>query len=145
MEWQYKLQSRRQKPEEMLTEFAGELQYLVDKAYSKWDPEHWLEVARNKFIQGIESPSVQLILMKKMPKTLDVAVELAKQQYGIEAARNQLHHPVEVAPMRERIKADSEEENVNVLQLKDLSKQIAQLSDELAHFKQRNSGSQVNT
>ena len=47
--------------------------------------------------------------------------------------------------MRERIKADSEEENVNALQLKDLSKQIAQLSDELARFKQRNSGSKINT
>ena len=145
LEWQYKLQSRRQKPGEMLTEFAGELRYLVDKAYPKWDPEHRLEVARNQFIQGIESPSVQLILMKEMPKTLDIAVELAQQQYCIEAAQKQLHHPVTVAPMRERIKADSEEENVNALQLKELSKQIAQLSDELARFKQQNSGSQVNT
>ena len=50
-----------------------------------------------------------------------------------------------VAPIRERIKADSEEENVNALQLKELSKQIAQLSDKLAHFQQQNSGSKVNT
>ena len=46
----------------------------------KWDPEHRFEVTRNQFIQGIESSSVQLILMKEMPKTLDVAVELAQQQ-----------------------------------------------------------------
>ena len=39
-----------------------------------------LEVARNQFIQEIESPSVQLIPMKEMPKTLNVAVELAQQQ-----------------------------------------------------------------
>ena len=67
----------------------------------KWDPEHRFEVTRNQFIQGIESSSVQLILMKEMPKTLDVAVELAQQQYCIEAAQKQLHHPVTVAPMRE--------------------------------------------
>ena len=71
----------------MLTEFTDELRYLVDKAYPKWDPENRLEVARNQFIQRIESPFVQLILMKEMPKTLDVAVELAQQQYCIEAAQ----------------------------------------------------------
>ena len=118
----------------MLTDFAGELRYLVDKAYPKWNPEHRLEVARNQFIQGLESPSVQLILMKEMPKTLDVAVELAQHQCRIEAAQKQLCRPV-VAPTKE----SEEESNVNALQLRDLSKQIAKLSDELACLKQQNS------
>ena len=139
LEWQYKLQNRRQKPGEMLTDFAGELRYLVDKAYPKWNPEHRLEVARNQFIQGLESPSVQLILMKEMPKTLDVAVELAQHQCRIEAAQKQLCRPV-VAPVKERLDVHSEEESdVNALQLRDLSKQIAKLSDELACLKQQNS------
>ena len=134
LEWQYKLQNRRQKPGEMLTDFAGELWCLVDKAYPKWNPEHRLEVARNQFIQGLESPSVQLILMKEMPKTLDVAVELAQHQCRIEAAQKQLCRPV-VAPIKE----SEEESDVNALQVRDLSKQIAKLSDELACLKQQNS------
>ena len=45
-----------------------------------------------------------------------------------------------LAPIKKRLDVHSEEESdVNALQLKDLSKQIAKLSDELACFKQQNS------
>ena len=39
LEWQYRLQNRRQKPGEPLSEFVGELRMMTDKAYSDWAPK----------------------------------------------------------------------------------------------------------
>jgi len=35
---------------------------MTDKTYPEWEPKQRLEIARNQFIQGIESPSIQLVL-----------------------------------------------------------------------------------
>ena len=64
---------------------------LPDKAYPKWPAEQVKEVLRNQFIHGIRSSSVQLKLMKDMPKTLDDALQLASQQESVEAAQKRLH------------------------------------------------------
>ena len=101
MEWQFQLQNRRQKPGELLTEFAGDLRTLVDKAYPQWEPKHRQEAARNQFVQGLDSPSIQLVLMKEMPRSLDAAIELAQQQHCIELAQKQLNRST-VAPIRDR-------------------------------------------
>ena len=96
LEWQYQLQNKRQKRGESLAEFAGELRMMADKAYPDWDPKQRLEIARNQFIQGVESASIQLVLMRKRPKTLDAALELAQQQLSVETAQKRLHrHPLE--------------------------------------------------
>jgi len=79
LEWQYRLQNRRQKSGEPLSEFVGELRMMTDKAYPEWEPKQRLEIARNQFIQGIESPSIQLVLMREKPKTLEDALALAQQ------------------------------------------------------------------
>ncbi len=62
LEWQYV-----QKPGEGLSDFAGELRVLVDRAYHKWIPKQRLEMARNQFVQGLNSPSIQLQLMRERP------------------------------------------------------------------------------
>ena len=67
-EWQFRLQSRRQKSGETLAEYAGELRMLADRAYPDWAVENRLEMARNQFVQGVRSSSIQLSLMKEKPK-----------------------------------------------------------------------------
>ena len=65
LEWQFKLQSRRQQPAETLAEFAGQLRMPTDRAHPYWEPKQWLEIARNQFIQGVQSSKMQLELIKK--------------------------------------------------------------------------------
>ena len=67
LEWQFKLQSRVQKPGEQLVEFAGALRVLADKAYPKWPAKQVKELLRNQFVHGIRSSSIQLELMKELP------------------------------------------------------------------------------
>ena len=90
MEWQFKLQSRIQKPGESLCEFSGALRVLADKPYPRWPPEQRAELLRNQFIQGVRSPSIQLRLMKDVPATLDDALRIASQQETVETAQKRL-------------------------------------------------------
>ena len=69
LEYQYQLQCRYQKEAESLFEFAGELRALTDRAYPEWVPKQRPEMARNQFVRGISSPSIQFNLMKEQPKT----------------------------------------------------------------------------
>ena len=91
LEWQYRLQSRRQKLGEPLSEFAGELRVMVDKAYPAWVHKQRLQIARNQFIQGVESASIQLVLIRENPETLEAVVELAQQQLSVETAQKRVH------------------------------------------------------
>ena len=60
LEWQYKLQTRTQRPGEQLADFTGALRVLADKAYPTWPVEQQQEILRGQFIQGIHSSSVQV-------------------------------------------------------------------------------------
>ena len=91
MEWQFKLQSRVQKPGEQLVEFAGALRVLANKAYLKWPAEQVKELLRIQFVHGICSSSIQFELMKNLPGTMDEALQKATQQELVEAAQRQLH------------------------------------------------------
>ena len=91
VEWQYRLQSRRQKPGETLAEFAGELRFLADRAYPDWSPPQRREMARNQFVQGVLTPSTQLELIKGKPTTLEKALEIAQHQESVESAQKRLH------------------------------------------------------
>ncbi len=146
LEWQYRLQSRQQKSGEPLSDFAGELRVLVDKAYPAWAPKQRLEMARNQFIQGIESASVQLLLMREKPMTLDGALDLAQQQLAVESAQKRLHRR---APQSHALAQSPELTSglpeANVLrrpdgeggntQVGELSKQLRHLSEELARLR----------
>ena len=90
IEWQYQLQSRRQRSGESLMEFAGALRILADKAFPEWSPEQRLQIARNQFIQGVESPSIQLVLMREHPTTLEDTLKLARQRETVETAQKHL-------------------------------------------------------
>ena len=54
-------------PRRLILEFAGRLRSLADKAYPSWTAERRLEVARNRFIQGILFHSIQLKLLTEEP------------------------------------------------------------------------------
>ena len=55
IEWQYQMQSRRQRNRESLMKFAGALRVLVDKAFPEWSPEQHLQIAHNQFIPKVLS------------------------------------------------------------------------------------------
>ena len=76
-EWQYRLQSSTQKTGEKFAEYAGHLRVLAEQAYPRWLAAQRQEVLRSHFIQGIQSSSIQLHLMRQMPSSLDDALCLA--------------------------------------------------------------------
>ena len=151
LEWQFKLQSRTQKPGEQLVEFAGALRTLADKAYPKWPAEQIKELLRNQFIHGIRSSSIQLELMKELPATMDEALQKATQQELVEAAQRRLHkekaHATEalavddmsdpttvpgVLTVRTRESAKRTEDVVE-----ELSKQLQKLTEEVSQLRRR--------
>ncbi|KAL5463883.1 hypothetical protein EMCRGX_G032831 [Ephydatia muelleri] len=81
LEWQMKLQCHVQRPGESLLGFAGELRRIASKAFSDWSNGQLEELVRNQFIQGFVSPTVQMQLMKGMPRSINdaVPVELARK------------------------------------------------------------------
>lgn len=87
LEYQYQLQNRYQKENESLSEFAGDLRLLADKAYSDWKPTQRLELA---IVRGVMSSSIQLALMKEQSKSFNSLVGLAQQLYTIESAQREL-------------------------------------------------------
>ena len=86
LEWQYSLQTRIQKDGEALEDYAGELHILAEKAFPKWSQDKQQEMARNQFIQGIQSATIQLALMKEQPGSLDEALSFARKQETVELA-----------------------------------------------------------
>ena len=90
LEWQRRLHAAQQKSTESLTEFAGRLRMLADKAFPSWKANERLEMARNHFINGVISSSIQLKLMQERPNTFDGAVTLACQLESIESAQRML-------------------------------------------------------
>eukprot|EP00731_Ephydatia_muelleri_P034851 Em0081g16a len=85
-----KMHVARQKAGESVLEFAGRLRVLADKGYPSWPPERRLEVARNQFVQGILSSTIQLKLLTDSPETLDDAVKLAYRLQTAELAQEHL-------------------------------------------------------
>ena len=53
--------------------------WIAAKAFPDWTNAQMEELARNQFIQGVASPTVQVELMKEMPDTIDAAVETAQK------------------------------------------------------------------
>ena len=68
LEWQLKLHERRQKSNKKLSEFAGSLRVLADKAYPDWEPKQRLEIAKTCFIEDINTPCIDIFY----PTTFDV-------------------------------------------------------------------------
>ena len=75
--WQFRLQKHMQRSGESLVEYAGSLRALAEKAYPAWSLEQRRDALRNKFIQGVQSSSVQLHLMREKPLSLNAALEVA--------------------------------------------------------------------
>ena len=144
-EWQFRLQSRRQKSGETLAEFAGELRMLADRVYPDWKVEQRMEMVKNQFVQGVRSSSTQLALMKEKPKSLETALELAQTHEVVETAQKRLHAYQMVATLSkfdEDSVAGETGGTTNALQtneptLQELSRQVKQLSDTIARLTMR--------
>ena len=137
-EWQFKLQSRRQKSEETLAEFVGQLRMLADRAYPDWEPKQRLELARNQFIQGIQCSTTQLVLMKEKPKDLVKALELAQATEAVQAAQKRMRTSTpavnaveedEVNALRTPVRASAAD-----LKVQELSLQVKQLTEAVARL-----------
>ena len=158
LEWQYKLQTRTQRPGEQLADFAGALRMLADKAYPAWSVEQRQEILRGQFIQGIHSSSVQLWLMREMPRTIDEALRIANQQETVEIAQKRLHKEKHLTSEALALETDVERFQQGVAtqpsanttrhgrnseieelttQVKYLTKEVAQLRGERADRRQR--------
>ena len=145
LEWQHRLQNRCQKPGEPLSEFVGELRMLADKAYPDWEPKQRLEMARNQFIQGVASASIQLVLMREKPKTVEEALEIAQRQLAVETAQKRLHRRlpeqhVHSLETQTEVKVEANalqrsEATAGSMQLEELSRQVQRLSAELARLR----------
>ena len=64
---------------------------LAGRAHSSWSDKQQLELARNQFIHGIRSSTIQLQLMHDMPATLDAALSAVQKLETVEAAQMRLH------------------------------------------------------
>ena len=151
VEWQYQLQTRRQRAGESLAGFAGELRMLTDRAYPGWEPKQRLEMARNHFVQGVRSPTIQLALMKEKPVSFEKALELAQAQEAVEAAQRRLQgrqaavlsssfgaEPVEEAAETNALHGQTTRQPSD--QLQDLARQVRQLTDTVARLSARSGG-----
>ena len=75
-----------QKSGEQLAEYVetvGYLRMMADKAYPKWSTDQRLELVRDQFIQGVQSSSTQLRLMKEMPKTVCKGAGTRRTRKGV--------------------------------------------------------------
>lgn len=84
--------SRRKESGESLREFADSLTKLARKAYPDVPAGHREELAKDKFIDGIESKETRVKLREITTKTLDEALCRAVQLEAIEAAEAQRQH-----------------------------------------------------
>ena len=143
-EWQFRLQKRVQRSGESLVEYAGSLRVLADKAYPMWSPEQQRDALRNQFIQGMQSSSVQLHLMREKPISLDAALEVAIQRENVEAAQKRLQKEKQKSEslMVQGREEDSLETNAltgrgaqQPALLEDLAQQVRHLSEEVARLR----------
>ena len=152
IEWQYQLQSRRQRSGESLMEFAGALRILADKAFPEWSPEQRLQITRNQFIQGVESPSIQLVLMREHPTTLEDTLKLARQRETVETAQKHLQQGkknFDTNVIQMEIQQESKVTETFALQsreaqqsrLESLTKEVSQLSKEVSQLRSSLTGS----
>ena len=63
---------------------------FADKAFPSWKANERLKMARNQFINGVISSSIQLKLVQERPNTFDGAVTLGCQLESIESAQHML-------------------------------------------------------
>ena len=63
---------------------------LADRSFPSWEPIDRMEMARNQFINGVLSSTIQLKLLQEQPPALDDAVTLATQLEAVELAQRSL-------------------------------------------------------
>eukprot|EP00731_Ephydatia_muelleri_P019789 Em0012g614a len=132
LEWQVKFQARVQQRDESLVEYIGELRMLASRAFPGWSEEQCDVLIRNQFIQGVSSSSIQVQLLKEMPKSVKDAATLARRLETVEMA----HRRLQTERIAERPLAVAAPVSATSLEdkLDKLSAQVKKLADEgLSH------------
>ena len=89
-------------------------------------------MARNQFIQGIQSATIQLALMKEQPGSLDEALSFARKQETVELAqKNLLKTKLEVEEGVKDLVAPLQ----RPLQLTEMARQLQQLTEEVKQLR----------
>eukprot|EP00731_Ephydatia_muelleri_P023738 Em0016g9a len=129
LEWQVKFQARVQQRDESLVEYIGELRMLASRAFPGWSEEQRDVLIRNQFIQGVSSSSIQVQLLKEMPKSVKDAATLARRLETVEMA----HRRLQTERIAERPLAVAAPVSATSLEdkLDKLSAQVKKLADEL--------------
>eukprot|EP00731_Ephydatia_muelleri_P031379 Em0022g893a len=130
LEWQVKFQARVQQRDESLVEYIGELRMLASRAFPGWSEEQRDVLIRNQFIQGVSSSSIQVQLLKEMPKSVKDAATLARRLETVEMA----HRRLQTERIAERPLAVAAPVSATSLEdkLDKLSAQVKKLADEPA-------------
>eukprot|EP00731_Ephydatia_muelleri_P036715 Em0310g4a len=130
LEWQVKFQARVQQRDESLVEYIGELRMLASRAFPGWSEEQRDVLIRNQFIQGVSSSSIQVQLLKEMPKSVKDAATLARRLETVEMA----HRRLQTERIAERPLAVAAPVSTTSLEdkLDKLSAQVKKLADEPA-------------
>eukprot|EP00731_Ephydatia_muelleri_P003311 Em0001g3311a len=130
LEWQVKFQARVQQRDESLVEYIGELRMLASRAFPGWSEEQCDVLIRNQFIQGVSSSSIQVQLLKEMPKSVKDAATLARRLETVEMA----HRRLQTERIAERPLAVAAPVSATSLEdkLDKLSAQVKKLADEPA-------------
>ena len=129
LEWQVKFQARVQQRDESLVEYIGELRMLASRAFPGWSEEQRDVLIRNQFIQGVSSSSIQVQLLKEMPKSVKDAATLARRLETVEMA----HRRLQTERIAERPLAVAAPVSATSLEdkLDKLSAQVKKLADEV--------------
>eukprot|EP00731_Ephydatia_muelleri_P003480 Em0001g3480a len=125
-----KFQARVQQRDESLVEYIGELRMLASRAFPGWSEEQRDVLIRNQFIQGVSSSSIQVQLLKEMPKSVKDAATLARRLETVEMA----HRRLQTERIAERPLAVAAPVSATSLEdkLDKLSAQVKKLADEPA-------------
>ena len=142
LEWQRKLHSAHQERPETLLEFSGRLRMLADKAYPSWSAERRLEMAREQFIHGVISPSVQMRLLRKQPESLEAALDLASQWESVELAQQSLRGEKQGSGASLAVSGERDlvQGALRANTVEELALQVQQLSQEIRKLSSREVG-----
>ena len=102
-ELRFLLGQRVQEAGETLDGFADALIHLANRAYPEMESKLRMELARDRFVAGVQEEYIQEALLRSPPETLDRARETAKCAEAAQAARRRMR------PKKTRVCATSSE------------------------------------
>ena len=104
-ELRFLLGQRVQEAGETLDGFADALIHLANRAYPAMESKLRMELARDRFVAGVQEEYIQEALLRSPPETLDQARETAKCAEAAQAARRRMRPKKTRVYVRQAVKA----------------------------------------